>query len=108
MSILDHIPPLPTVILASAEEIVCPWCRRAGEHRHPVDESGCELVDLFECACGRLFQVDADGDDLLAWGVRSGTDHRFMEAMGIDEAAVHHHHYPTVESKLESANADPL
>lgn len=97
--IIDRIPPLPHAI-TDTEELVCPWCRRAASwNRHPVDEDGCEHVDRYLCECGRDFEVVpcVDSDVLVARGLRSETDRRFMEAMCIDEGQVIAHHIGAVE-----------
>lgn len=95
-SILDRIPPLPEMTVTSTEAFNCPWCRSAHDGDHLVDEEGGAHVDLYACDCGGVFRVEpgCESGDLVAIGVRSETDLKYMAAMGVTEADVHRHHFP--------------
>ncbi|HBT44325.1 MAG TPA: hypothetical protein DIW51_08885 [Rhodospirillaceae bacterium] len=100
-SILDHIPPLPEAAVTSTEAFLCPWCRclHDGDDYY-VDGNGVEHPDYYQCgACDLLFQIgtDEEGVDLIAYGVRTVTDIKYMAALGITEVDVYRHHFPEGE-----------
>lgn len=95
-SILDNIPPLPSAPVTTTEALICPWCRCIHEGDFMVDGNGVEHQEVYLCGCGGRFTVmpDAESDDLVTEGVRTETDLKYLEALGISEIDVHRHHFP--------------
>lgn len=83
MHIVNNIKPLPTAPVKCTESVPCPWCL--------LDQDPPSFPGPTRCEdCGQMFDIleNAESDDLVVQGVRSETDRKYMEAMGVTEAMV--------------------